>query len=545
MAKYVNSDNLKYAIDKIKALLNGKANTNHNHNVENLTNYSSRVYDPTLSRTANTFLAAPNGSNGAGTFRKIAEADLPTEMANHAIPYYKTFVGKSGTEGYIKMINIDMSGGTYMTQPLTFYMSQRNNNGVCQLSVLFSQSDKAGSAAVSKFEVSGGYVGLYIVKTASDKFSIYAKKSEPYDSIALYGYYKGLYMRLCKIDFVDEAASALPSGYIKASWGGNVNYSVSADHVNNSLSIQLNGGTATTFNGSAGKSINITPSSIGASASNHTHSYLPLSGGTMTGTISKSSNGGTFITARDRSTILNNGTISSDAFYPIITSRSKAGTWSIGTLENSLFFVYGSDTNYNSKTNRCTTINLSPERNMNINAESANVATKTKAYFRNIGNAGQNKWVCLGIIKIDTAAKVAFINFYSGNGYNATTSQNSFFRIMIKRAWQSTASAAGACGVTCIAYNASTTKIKVIATAADTYKVYLNMPWEYSSGTIEVSGDYSSFTESTEILSSAPTGNEQGVAMYTYGSAAWKNISYGTSAPSGTANTGDIYIQYS
>ena len=40
-----------------------------------------------------------------------------------------------------------------------------------------------------------------------------------------------------------------------------------------SLSIQLNGGTATTYDGSAAKSINITPAGIGAAASGHTHNY--------------------------------------------------------------------------------------------------------------------------------------------------------------------------------------------------------------------------------------------------------------------------------
>lgn len=48
----------------------------------------------------------------------------------------------------------------------------------------------------------------------------------------------------------------------------------SADKVNNSLSIQLNGGTATTFNGSVARSINVTASSIGAAASSHTHTSL-------------------------------------------------------------------------------------------------------------------------------------------------------------------------------------------------------------------------------------------------------------------------------
>lgn len=53
------------------------------------------------------------------------------------------------------------------------------------------------------------------------------------------------------------------------------------------LTIQGNGTTLTNgiYDGSAAKTVNITPSSIGAAASSHTHSYLPLSGGTVTGNI--------------------------------------------------------------------------------------------------------------------------------------------------------------------------------------------------------------------------------------------------------------------
>lgn len=51
-----------------------------------------------------------------------------------------------------------------------------------------------------------------------------------------------------------------------------------------SLTIQGNGTTLTngTYDGSAAKTVNITPSAIGAAKSNHTHSYLPLTGGTLT-----------------------------------------------------------------------------------------------------------------------------------------------------------------------------------------------------------------------------------------------------------------------
>ena len=53
----------------------------------------------------------------------------------------------------------------------------------------------------------------------------------------------------------------------------------------NALTISLNGTSQGAYDGSAAKSINVTPSSIGAAASSHTHSYLPLSGGTMSGNI--------------------------------------------------------------------------------------------------------------------------------------------------------------------------------------------------------------------------------------------------------------------
>ena len=54
-----------------------------------------------------------------------------------------------------------------------------------------------------------------------------------------------------------------------------------------SLTIQGNGTTLTngTYDGSAAKTVNITPSSIGAAASSHTHNYLPLAGGDMDGVL--------------------------------------------------------------------------------------------------------------------------------------------------------------------------------------------------------------------------------------------------------------------
>ena len=61
------------------------------------------------------------------------------------------------------------------------------------------------------------------------------------------------------------------------------------------LTISLNGTSQGPYDGSAAKNINITPGSIGAATSGHTHAYLPLSGGTMTGNIKYTGKGTSYI----------------------------------------------------------------------------------------------------------------------------------------------------------------------------------------------------------------------------------------------------------
>lgn len=51
------------------------------------------------------------------------------------------------------------------------------------------------------------------------------------------------------------------------------------------LTISLNSTSQGDYDGSSAKSINITAASIGAATSTHTHSYLPLTGGTLTGAL--------------------------------------------------------------------------------------------------------------------------------------------------------------------------------------------------------------------------------------------------------------------
>ena len=93
--------------------------------------------------------------------------------------------------------------------------------------------------------------------------------------------------------------------------------------------------------------------------SSHTHSYLPLGGGTITGQI-KGSFGGSWNAAREQAMIYNyNPTTTS--YNPIIAGKTASGVWSVGTYPyagEDLFFAYNSDSDYNAGNNGSTTIRL-------------------------------------------------------------------------------------------------------------------------------------------------------------------------------------------
>jgi hypothetical protein len=193
---------------------------------------------------------------------------------------------------------------------------------------------------------------------------------------------------------------------------------ISANKVNTNLVIKLNGGTTEgtnlfTFNGSTAKTINITPSSIGAAASshgthltigtgannaaagNHTHSYLPLTGGTLSGRlhangkISVKARGGSWIDAVnfDNVAIANNTEPGNEgSYYPLLAARTDGGhTISLGSnytnfgfygfkkgrTENNVDFQFSFDVNAHSTyTNSWMNVDNGMEVNGDLNAGS-------------------------------------------------------------------------------------------------------------------------------------------------------------------------------
>lgn len=190
----------------------------------------------------------------------------------HNHEYVKEFKSGTATTGYIKIITLDVTGLKNLNQGITFHLGQRTR-GLTRLTVVFNNFSSDETAAISEFSRAGGYIPCYLQKTANGKWSIWVTKAEAYDCIVLYKVDKGAYMDNVKIAYPDEFSASLPSGTTSAAWGETVNHASTAGSVSNSLTIQTNGTTAATFNGGAAKTVNITPSSIGASASSHTHNY--------------------------------------------------------------------------------------------------------------------------------------------------------------------------------------------------------------------------------------------------------------------------------
>ena len=117
--------------------------------------------------------------------------------------------------------------------------------------------------------------------------------------------------------------------------------------------------TSRTVNGRA-LSANITLSAgdVGAAPASHSHSYLPLSGGTMSGRILRGA-GGSWISARNNA-IAFGTTANSGSYNPVVGQKTTNGAWTVGNLagDERLVFSYDTDTNFNAGNNSTNTTYL-------------------------------------------------------------------------------------------------------------------------------------------------------------------------------------------
>ena len=130
------------------------------------------------------------------------------------------------------------------------------------------------------------------------------------------------------------------------------------------------------------------------------------------------------------------------------------------------------------------------------------------------GASNAAQWVRLGTLVSSGNFSNAVIRVWTGNGANGRTDQNASFEIQIKDGWQSTESAAKACGVTVYRINCSDVKVKVIPTTHNTYTVWTYLPWTYWNGNYAVYGKYSSWVSQDLRQTTEPEGTGADTAYY-------------------------------
>ena len=111
--------------------------------------------------------------------------------------------------------------------------------------------------------------------------------------------------------------------------------------------------------GNSGKSfdgtgnVSWTLSEIGAAAASHSHGYLPLSGGTMTNSITNNLTTGTWIDGAKGKALLTS-TAAGSGFVSLISTKSTNGAFTINQYNGELNVSYMTNTNISNGTNNAT-----------------------------------------------------------------------------------------------------------------------------------------------------------------------------------------------
>lgn len=277
--------------------------------------------------------------------------------------------------------------------------------------------------------------------------------------------------------------------------------------------------------------------------------YLPLAGGVMTGNIDlATSKSDLFVGSQPATQSITTTAVAGGAVSPKLSfsaglpvRKSIVGTWlDENTVYHNIISVrhrngHGDGANYGMYLRSLLTSNGSlfwnkqtaadtwqGERELLDSVNYTSYAAKSDHTHAAITNSSQwasgaanaEQWVRLGTVKSSGNFSTAVISVWSGDGANGNATQNSWFDIHIKDAWQSTQSATKACGVTVYRTRCKTVKVKVIPTAHDTYTVWVYLPWKYWNSNYSVHGKYSSWTPQVLKQTDEPEGTGSDTAYY-------------------------------
>ena len=431
--------------------------SSHTHTVSQISDFGTHVYDATISRTANTVLAAPNGKAGSASFRALVAADIPS-ITKSKITDFPSSLPASDVYAWAKASSKpSYSWGEITGKPSTFTPSSHNHSyltlyGSRPANINFSTSTN-GAGAMFHFvatsstktgkppedsnvlqmnwDNNGGWDTQFAISNGSYPHSYIRSQNN-----GTWGNWTTL---LDSSNYNNYSPSKTGTG-ASGTWGINItgaSGSCTGNAATASNASKVNGhtvnsdvpsgakftdtntwrplGTAanTACAGNDSRLSNSRPASdvySWAKASSkpsyswseitskpstftpasHTHAYIPLSGGTITGSIIRSS-GGSWISARNNVAVRGTAT-GKYSWNPVVGQATPNGYWTIGNLasNDNLAFSYTSNTNYNAGNNSATTVYLPVQEGTIIT--SATIGSQSVKYATSAGSAGSVAW---------------------------------------------------------------------------------------------------------------------------------------------------------
>lgn len=138
--------------------------------------------------------------------------------------------------------------------------------------------------------------------------------------------------------------------------------------------------------------------------------------------------------------------------------------------------------------------------------------TEKQQSFKISGSNGTAHWYYLGHLTSNGDNSEVIIDIYSGDGYNGTGNQNTHISIFVKDGWQSTRAAANSFGISYLVdhsdVNATSIRVKGLASADNIIDLYVYLPWGYSDGYYSIKGYYNTWAHKGTRSTAEPTSGE-------------------------------------
>ena len=138
--------------------------------------------------------------------------------------------------------------------------------------------------------------------------------------------------------------------------------------------------------------------------------------------------------------------------------------------------------------------------------------TEKQQSFKISGSTGTAYWYYLGHLTSNGDSSEVIIDIYSGNGFSGTGNQNTHISIFVKDGWQSTRAAANSFGISYLVdhsdVNATSIRVKGLASADNIIDLYVYLPWGYSDGYYSIKGYYNTWAHKGTYSTAEPTSGE-------------------------------------